>query len=96
MSVRLALVAFLILAAPSLKAQEASPAPPMLTVSQAVQIAIANNISLKIAGLDVNKSNWDVAAAKTRRFPAISTYLFASGDLNSPTFTFSQGHFRQN
>ncbi len=93
MSVCLALVAFLILAAPSLKAQEASPAPPMLTVSQAVQIAIANNISLKIAGLDVNKSNWDVAAAKTRRFPAISTYLFASGDLNSPTFTFSQGIF---
>jgi outer membrane protein TolC len=83
---RLAVAAFVILAARSFKAQEASPTPPLLTVSQAVQIAIANNISLKIAGLDVNKSNWDVAAA-------ISTYLFASGDLNSPTFTFSQGIF---
>jgi outer membrane protein len=90
---RLAVPAFFILAAFSLAAQEPGPAPPLLTVSQAVQIAIANNISLKIAGLDVTKSNWDVVAAKTRRFPAISTYLFASGDLNSPTFTFNQGIF---
>ena len=41
----------------------------------------------------MDKSKWEVAAAKTRRLPAISTYVFASGDLNSPTFTFSEGIF---
>jgi outer membrane protein len=74
-------------------AQVAAPAPPLLTVDQATQIAVANNISLKIANLDVDKSKWEVAAAKTRRLPAISTYVFASGDLNSPSFTFSEGIF---
>ena len=74
-------------------AQETAPAPPLLTVDQATKIAIDNNISLKIANLDVDKSKWEVAAAKTRRLPAISTYVFASGDLNSPTFTFSEGIF---
>jgi outer membrane protein len=87
------LVAALVFATRSLAAQEAAPVSPLLTIEQAVQIAIANNVSLKIANLDVDKSKWQVAAAKTRRLPAISTYLFASGNLNSPTFNFSQGIF---
>jgi outer membrane protein len=90
---RLMLAAAFVFATRFLAAQEAAPVPPLLTVDQAVQIAIANNVSLKIANLDVDKSKWQVAAAKTRRLPAISTYLFASGNLNSPTFNFSQGIF---
>jgi outer membrane protein len=89
----LMLAAAFVFATRFLAAQEAAPVPPLLTVDQAVQIAIANNVALKIANLDVDKSKWQVAAAKTRRLPAISTYLFASGNLNSPTFNFSQGIF---
>ncbi|MGA8492000.1 MAG: TolC family protein [Terriglobales bacterium] len=87
------MAAVCLFAAPWLIAQENAPAPPLLTLDQAIQIAIANNISLKIANLDVDKSNWQVAAAKTRRLPNFSTNLFASGDLNSPAFTFNQGIF---
>lgn len=67
--------------------------PPSLTVDQAIQIALANNLSLKIASLDVDKSKWSIAQARTRRLPEIKTYLFASGNLNSPAFTFQEGIF---
>ena len=72
-------------------AQENAEDVPLLTVDEAVKIAIANNLSLKIAGLDVDKSKWQVAEAKTNRLPIFKTYLFASKDLNSPDFTFKEG-----
>ncbi|HKS73341.1 MAG TPA: TolC family protein, partial [Terriglobales bacterium] len=73
-------------------AQEA-PIAPLLTLDQAIQIAIANNRTLKIAGLDVDKSKWDVASAKSERFPQTKGYLFASGNLTQPTFIFKEGTF---
>lgn len=73
-------------------AQEAAAAP-VLTLDQAIQIAVANNRALKIAGLDVDKSKWDVASAKAERLPQTKGYLFASGNLTSPTFIFKEGTF---
>ncbi|MGA9798657.1 MAG: TolC family protein [Terriglobales bacterium] len=72
-------------------AQEPADNIPLLTVDEAVKLAIADNLSLKIAGLDVDKSKWQVTEAKTNRLPIFKTYLFASKDLNSPEFTFKQG-----
>ncbi len=72
-------------------AQEPAEDIPLLTLDEAVKLAIANNLSLKIAGLDVDKSKWQVAEAKTNRLPVFKTYLFASKDLNSPEFTFKEG-----
>ncbi len=72
-------------------AQAPAENAPLLTLDEALRIATANNISLKIASLDVDKSKWQLAEAKTNRLPAFKTYLFASGDLNSPEFTFKQG-----
>ena len=72
-------------------AQENPASAPQLTLDQAVQIAIANNRNLKIAGLDVDKSKWEVASAKTARLPETKSYIFASGFLNSPAFTFKEG-----
>jgi outer membrane protein len=66
---------------------------PLLTVDQAVQIAIANNRGLKISSLDIDKSKWQIAETKTNRFPVIKTYIFAAGNLNSPTFDFKEGTF---
>ncbi len=74
-------------------AAETADSPPLLTLDQAIQIAIANNRSLQIASLDVDKSKWQVAAAKTKRLPAVNGYLLGVGTLNSPTFNFKEGQF---
>jgi outer membrane protein TolC len=75
--------------------QEPSGNAPVLSLSQAIQIALENNRPVNIAKLDISKSNWQVAQIKSKRFPAINTYLFASGDITSPTFTFPAGSFGQ-
>jgi outer membrane protein TolC len=74
-------------------AQEAQGDAPVLPLSQAVQIALEHNRPVNIAKLDIDKSKWTLAQTKTKRFPAISTYLFASGDITSPTFNFPAGSF---
>ena len=92
-TVRLALIAILITSAlvSGAAAAPATDSAPVLTLGQAIQIAIANNRPLKIVGLDVEKSKWQVAAAKTYRLPSFNTAMFASGNLNSPSFVFKQG-----
>jgi outer membrane protein len=74
-------------------AQLTAEDPSVLSLAQAVQIALMNNRPVTIAKLDIEKSMWQVAQTKTKRFPAITTYLFASGDLNHPQFTFPAGIF---
>jgi outer membrane protein len=66
---------------------------PVLSLSKAIQIAIDNNRPVNIAKLEIVKSKWEVAQTKTKRFPAITTYLFASGDITNPKFTFPAGLF---
>ncbi|HEX8817949.1 MAG TPA: TolC family protein [Terriglobales bacterium] len=78
---------------PILFADDPGDAAPVLTLNNAIQIAIANNRPLQISSLEVNKSKWQVASAKTKRLPIINTYLFASGNLNSPSFTFPRDLF---
>ena len=75
--------------------EQTSGDAPVLSLSQAVQIALDNNRPVNIAKLDIAKSKWEVAQTKTKRFPAITTYLFASGDITSPTFNFPAGSFGQ-
>lgn len=72
----------------SLFAQE-----PVLSLSEAIQIALMNNRPAKISQLDIGKAQWQLAATKTKRFPSFSAYLFGSGNLTSPTFTFPAGTF---
>ena len=76
-----------------LRAQELADDLPELTLSQAVQLAIDHNRPVKIAQLDITKARWQVAQAKSKRFPEISTYFFGSGNLTSPSFTFKKGIF---
>jgi outer membrane protein TolC len=68
--------------------QEAGGSVPALSLSQAIEIAVENNRPVNIAKLEIIKSKWEVAQTKTKRFPAITTYLFASGDITNPMFTF--------
>jgi len=85
------LVAFMVLSAGTAAAQE--PAPRLLTLDEAVQLAIANNRSLKIATLEVDKSKWQIAEIKTKRLPAMSTTVLGSQLLNDLSFTFKEGAF---
>jgi outer membrane protein TolC len=73
--------------------EEPSGNVPVLSLSQAIEVAVDHNRPVNIAQLDIVKSKWEVAQTKTKRFPAITTYLFASGDITSPTFTFPAGSF---
>src|SRR5215469_10253962 len=81
-------LANLLMAAGSLSAQERE-----LPLSEAIQIALSNNRNANIAKLDIRKAEWQLASTKTKRYPSITTYLFASGNLTTPTFTFKQGIF---
>jgi outer membrane protein len=67
---------------------------PELPLSEAIQIALENNRPANIAKLDIDKAQWQVASTKTKRYPAISTYLFGSANLTSPSFNFKAGTFQ--
>lgn len=66
---------------------------PELALVDAIQIALGNNRPVQIARLDVTKSGWEVAEAKTHQFPELKTELLASGNITSPAFTFKEGIF---
>jgi outer membrane protein len=73
-------------------AQE-SPAPRLLTLDEAIQIALANNRSLKIATLEIDKNKWQIAETKTKRLPAFNTTVLGSQLLTTLSFTFKEGAF---
>jgi outer membrane protein TolC len=74
-------------------AQEVESSVDVLGVDQAVQLALANNRNLKIVSLDLDKSEEKLAAEKTRRLPAFSTYAFGSQLLQPISFTVQAGQF---
>jgi outer membrane protein TolC len=76
-----------------LGAQETDANVPELPLVNAIQIALMNNRPVRVALLDVTKSQWQVAAAKSKRFPAISTYFFGAGNLTSPSFKIKEDQF---
>lgn len=71
-------------------AEEPVVTAPELSLSDAIQIALANNRPVKIAQLDITKAQWQVKATKTKRYPEISTYFFGSGNLTAASFTFKK------
>jgi len=66
---------------------------PELSLSEAIQIALQSNRPANIAKLDIVKAEWQVASTKTKRLPSFTTYVFGSGNLTHPTFTFPEGLF---
>lgn len=67
---------------------------PELSLPDAIQIALENNRPAIIAKLDIDKAGWQVASTKTKRYPAISTYIFGSANLTSPSFNFKANTFQ--
>ncbi len=73
--------------------EERADSADVLTVDQAVQIALANNRNLKIVSLSLDSSKEKLAAEKTRRLPSFNTYIFASQLLQPINFTVQAGQF---
>jgi outer membrane protein len=83
----------LLVAAPRVKAQEMESEPPLLTLQEAIQLGIANNRTLRVATLEVEKSKWEIAEFKTKRLPSFSGSILGSELLNELSFTFKEGAF---
>src|ERR1051325_5132464 len=75
----------------TISAQESTPR--LLTLDEAIQMAIGNNRSLKITSLEVDKSKWQLAETKTKRLPSFSGTVLGSQLLNEVSFSFPAGSF---
>ena len=74
-------------------AQETPSDPPLLTLQEAIQLGMANNRTLRIASLELEKSKWEIAEFKTKRLPAFSGSVLGSQLLTELSFTFKEGAF---
>jgi outer membrane protein TolC len=73
--------------------RDAATTPALLKLEDAVQIAVANNRTLKIATLEIDKSRWQIAEVKTKRLPSLSGTVLGSQLLNEVSFSFPAGSF---
>jgi outer membrane protein TolC len=71
------------------RAQETSP--PVLTLDDAIQQAIANNSAVKISSLETRRAADDLAANNTRRFAITNITALGGQLLTRPSVTFQQG-----
>jgi outer membrane protein TolC len=63
----------------------------LLTLDQAVSLALANNRTLKTAALEVQKSDDRIAATSTRRLPQFSFMMLGGQLLTRPGITLERG-----
>ncbi|HKY30712.1 MAG TPA: TolC family protein [Pyrinomonadaceae bacterium] len=73
--------------------QNATPQGEILTLEQAIDIALRNNRSAKNAQLDVQKTHDKTAALKTRRLPNLKLTTLFSKPLTTFDTTFEKGLF---
>ena len=74
-------------------AQEHADAAAVLTLDQAIQLALANNRNLKIVSLSLDNSREQVSIARTQRLPAFNSYVFGSQVLTPLNFIVPAGQF---
>jgi outer membrane protein TolC len=76
------------------RSQELAPrGVEMLTLEQALALALRDNPRVKNAAIDVSKAAADFAALRTRRLPNISFETVAAQQLTPINFTFERGVF---
>jgi outer membrane protein TolC len=74
-------------------AQQDSGTVPLLTLDEALTMALANNRNVKIASLGVDASRQQILLAKTKRFPSINSYVFGGESLTTIGLTIKAGQF---
>jgi outer membrane protein len=72
---------------------EPTPAGEVLTLDQAIRLAVQNNRQVQIAALEVRKDEHEEAVQRTRRLPSLSTSVLATQLLSPVNFRFNQGAF---
>ena len=65
--------------------------PPVLTLDDAVALALTGNRQIQAAALEVDRSREQTAAAKTNRLPQVSTYILGGEALRPMSFTIPKG-----
>src|ERR1700755_1947804 len=76
----------------SVRAQQSGAEPAeVLTLDQAISLALRDNRGVKNAQLGVGKVGDDVAAARTYRLPKFEFNALAGQQVLSPDFTFTKG-----
>ncbi len=68
-------------------------AAPILTLEEAVDLAMQNNRPLKTVTLEAEKAENLTDAARTRRFPALNVLGITGSRLSESKFEFNQGAF---
>ncbi len=64
---------------------------PVLGIDEAVAMALSSNRNVKVASLNVDASRQQWLAAKTKRFPSLSTYVFGGETLTTINFKIKEG-----
>jgi len=92
--IRKTFVAFLLAVFPPLAwGQEPPPGVEVLTLDQAVGLALKNNRSIRSAALQVERSEDKLAAARAQRMPALSVQALAGRVVTPIRLTFPEGAF---
>lgn len=73
--------------------EEETPAVETLTLEQALTLALANNVSVQNAVLDVDKASEHVAVAQTRRLPELNFSVLESRHLTRESYEYEAGVF---
>src|SRR5262249_55007288 len=64
---------------------------PVLTLDDAVALALKETRQVKSAGLNINRAREKTAALKTNRLPKFSAYMLGGEALRPISFTIPQG-----
>lgn len=88
-----AAVVVLALAAPVSAQTPDAPAPAILTLDDAVRLALQNNRSVSRAVLQVERAEQKVGAARARRLPSLELQAIAGSTLNTIRVSYPAGAF---
>jgi len=88
MRLKISILVPLILAAQLLAA---APEENVLTLDQAIAVALENNRSLNNARLDIAKARNQVSATRTYRLPSLNSYLLGARQLSHTDLKFDRG-----
>jgi outer membrane protein len=69
----------------------AAKAQPVLTLEDAVRLAVKDNRQIQISALDISKAAEATAEVRTMRLPQFSTYILGGSTLNDVNFTIPRG-----
>ena len=84
---------FLALAVFAWCSEAATVKAEVLTLDNALELAMQHNLKVENAGLEVGKAGDSVAAARTRRLPSFNLTVLENKNLTSESYEFKQGVF---